>query len=66
MYRGVSKVLTHFVSTTDRKSCENIQGKPVDLAYNVTSYVWRPELGSKVKGHWCILVLSDKLSLTGH
>jgi transcription factor CP2-like protein len=32
----------------DRKSCENIQGKPVDLAYNVTSYVWRPELGSKL------------------
>ena len=43
------KCVIHFLPSTDRKACENIQGKPVDLAYNVTSFVWRPELGSKVK-----------------
>jgi transcription factor CP2-like protein len=32
----------------DRKACENIQGKPVDLAYNVASFIWRPKLGSKL------------------
>lgn len=32
----------------DRKACENIQGKPVDMAYNATSFIWRPKLGSKL------------------
>ena len=32
----------------DRKNCENIHGKPVDLAYNAASFVWCPEMGAKV------------------
>ena len=32
----------------DRKNCENIHGKPSDLAYNAASFVWCPEIGAKV------------------
>ena len=32
----------------DRKNCENIHGKPTDMAYNAASFVWCPEIGAKV------------------
>lgn len=32
----------------DRKNCENIQGKPEDVAYNATSFVWCPKVGAKL------------------
>ena len=50
LYRA-SPLLYHMYVTPDRKACENIQGKPVDLAYNVASFIWRPKLGSKVNIH---------------
>ena len=37
--------LSHFA---DRKSCENLQGKPDDIAYNATSFTWCPEQVVKV------------------
>ena len=33
----------------DRKNCENVHGKPLDLAYNAASFVWCPEMGAKVR-----------------
>ena len=33
----------------DRKNCENVSDKPEDLTPNMTSFVWTPELGAKVK-----------------
>lgn len=33
---------------TDRKNCEGTSDKPVDMAYNATSFVWNPEMGAKV------------------
>ena len=46
-------LLCFFLLSSDRKACENIQGKPIDLAYNAASYVWRPEIGSKVRNAHC-------------
>ena len=46
----------------DRKNCENIHGKPVDLAYNAASFVWCPEMGAKV---WVTKESSEYLAVTG-
>ncbi len=33
----------------DRKNCEGLLEKPIDLAYNAASFVWNPEKGAKVR-----------------
>ena len=42
-------------SSPDRKNCENVQGKPEDLAYNAASFIWCPEMGAKVSEGTCRL-----------
>ena len=32
----------------DRKNCENVEGKPDDIGYNAASFVWCPDIGTKV------------------
>ena len=40
--------VTYLSPFPDRKSCENLQGKPDDIAYNATSFTWCPEQVVKV------------------
>ena len=40
--------VTYLSPFADRKSCENLQGKPDDIAYNATSFTWCPEQVVKV------------------
>ena len=34
----------------DRKNCEGLMEKPLDLGYNAASFMWDPRLGARVSG----------------
>ena len=34
----------------DRKNCEGMMEKPLDLGYNAASFMWDPRLGARVRG----------------
>ena len=32
----------------DRKNCEGLKEKPIDLGYNAASFYWNPKVGARV------------------
>ena len=64
---GLSRICyvnIHVYIISDRKNCEGLTEKPLDLSYNGSSFIWNPEIGAKVCLSLSIsLYLSLSLSL---
>lgn len=45
---SISSISGFALSCLDRKNCEGLSEKPIDLAYNAACFKWNPEKGAKV------------------
>ena len=40
--------IIQYIYTIDRKNCEGLKEKPIDLGYNAASFYWDPRFGARV------------------